>query len=211
MGEVIAWVTFAGAWLLVAGLAVLATLLVAVMLAVAVLNSAVPMINDEHTRGSAGAQPSAERREAPQIVLSNAQAGRAYASAPYQGVGVSQSAMAAADAGLANVLEPATARVTAADRADHSDGCVRVDVRAAAAGSWARPMPRRVTGCVSSASAGAGSKSRYLFLSSRSSNSIPEAESTLKLARHHASRHTILPNSGRRLFGCLCAVWHNYP
>jgi hypothetical protein len=104
MGEVIAWVTFAGAWLLVAGLAVLATLLVAVMLAVAVLNSAVPMINDEHTRGSAGAQPSAERREAPQIVLSNAQAGRAYASAPYQGVGVSQSAMAAADAGVGQRL-----------------------------------------------------------------------------------------------------------
>ena len=166
------------------------------MLAVALLNNAVPMINDKHTRGSAGAQPSAERREAPQIVLSNAQAGRAHASAPYQAVGVSQSAMAAADAGLANVLEPATARVAAADRADHSDGCVRVEVRAAAAGSGARPMPRRVTGCVSSASAGAGSRSRYLFLSSRSSNSIPEAESTLKLARHHASRHTILPMSG---------------
>jgi hypothetical protein len=32
------------------------------MLAVAVLNTAVRMINDEHTRGSAGAQPSAERR-----------------------------------------------------------------------------------------------------------------------------------------------------
>ena len=118
-------------------------------------------------------------------------------------VGVSQSAMAAADAGLANVLEPATARVTAADRADHSDGCVRVEVRAAAAGSWARPMPQRVTGCVSSASAGAGSRSRYLFLSSRSSNSIPEAESTLKLARHHASRHTILPMSGRVESGTL--------
>src|SRR5260370_24965418 len=131
------------------------------------------------------------------MVLSNAQAGRAHASARYQAVGVSQSAMAAADAGLANVLEPATGRVTAADREDHSDGCGRVEVSAAAAGSWARPMPRRVTGCVSAASAGAGSRSRYFFLSSRSSNSIPEAEPTLKLARHHASRHTILPRRVR--------------
>jgi hypothetical protein len=67
------------------------------------------MINDEHTRRrSAGAQPS---------VLTHP-----LHTGPLVSI---DSAMAPADAGLANVLEPATARVTAIDRARHSDGCAQ--------------------------------------------------------------------------------------
>jgi hypothetical protein len=76
------------------------------MLAAAVLNTAVRMINDEHTRRSACRRRA--QRGTPLGIVDGAQqrtATRAHASTPYQAVGVSPSAMAAADAGLANVLD----------------------------------------------------------------------------------------------------------